>query len=71
MYEELKKQAAARNQSLNEYLDYLGEFHEMKHLDDVITQLRKAENAGFSLRQIVHLSVLYTVLKQYSREYPL
>lgn len=54
-----------------QYLEYLVEFETMKHIDDVARQLRRADSKGFNLRQIIHLSVLYTLMKQFARDYPL
>jgi hypothetical protein len=59
----LKKGALARTGGrVGDYITYLQEFYELRHLDDLADQLKWAARVGLDLRQITHLSVLNTVL---------
>lgn len=65
------KGARERNVSCDEYIKYLVEFERMDHIDDLIRQMRRADTRGFNVRQIVHLSVLFTLMKKFDRDYHL
>jgi predicted DNA-binding protein len=54
-----------------EAVQYLIECQELQHLDDFIVALRQQELKGFNITQLVHLSVLYTVLKNYALRFNL
>lgn len=67
----IKQEAKERKMKVCDYLEYLVEFEDMEHIDDVARRLRVKDSQGFNLIQIVHLSVLYTLIKQFARDYPL
>jgi cobalamin biosynthesis protein CobT len=69
--ERIKEGARRKGLSVVDYMEYLVEFEELGRIDEVIDNLKRVERGGFSLKQLVHLSVLYTVMKRLAREYDL
>ena len=69
--QQLQTLAAARGCTKAELVTYLIEYKELQHLDDLLVDLRQQELKGFNITQLVHLSVLYTMLKNYALRFNL
>lgn len=65
----LYKRAKGKQLKVWEYIEYLMDFEDMQHIDEISKALCLADSRGFSLKQIVHLSVLFTLMKQLDRDY--
>lgn len=65
----LIKRARAKKLKVWEYIEYLMEFEDMQHIDEIARGLRQVDSLGFSLKQLVHLSVLFSLMKQLDRDY--
>jgi hypothetical protein len=67
----LKEIAAELNlEKTTDVIQYLVDFHDMKHIDDVTKQIRRLEVYGPSLVQMAQLSVLYTILTRIAESLP-
>lgn len=67
----LEAKAASQGCSKAVLIEYLLDYKELKHLDDLLADLKTQELQSFSITQLAHLSVLLTVLKNYELRFNL